>query len=128
MLDVGTRRGDAAIALFLRRRNGFPRRAFPLDMRTSASLLQTGFALSAGVAAVCIHVPAGIAGIEQIFKDGGVGDSRIRDDDFAHHFVTLDARMERVAKMVLVMFFGPFGVYILLRPLVGRSCRWHDAL
>lgn len=32
-----------------------------------------------GVAPICIHVPAGIFGIEQLFKDGSVGDSHIRD-------------------------------------------------
>lgn len=98
-------------------------------MRTPTRLFQIGFALNARVATVCIHVPAGIVRVEQVFKDGGVSDSGIRDDDFANYLVTLvDACMEFVAEMVLAMFFGPLRIDILLRPLVGRPCRWHDAL
>jgi hypothetical protein len=66
-------RGNATITPLLRRRNRFPGSAFSLNMRTPTRLFQIGFALSAGLAPVCIHVPTGIAGVGQGFKDGGVG-------------------------------------------------------
>lgn len=50
---------------------------FALDVRAPAGVGQVLFALGARVAAICIHIAAGIGRIEQHFEHGGVGDGSV---------------------------------------------------
>lgn len=89
MLDTGTRRGDRAVTLFLRLGNAFGGMAPSLDVHTPAGLLQSGFPFDAGVATVGVHVAAGVAWVEQLFKDVGVGYGSMRDGDSTNQLATL---------------------------------------
>ncbi len=122
MPDSGTRCGDAPIALFLRRRDGFRGRAPALDLNTPTGLGQVRFASHAGVAAVGIYVAAGVVWIKQVFEHAGVGDGCIGDDDFADQFIALvDAGVQFVTEVALVVFLGPLGSDILLCTLSKRD-------
>jgi len=68
MLDAGRRRGDRAVARFLRLANVFGGMASWLDVQAPAGLLQSGFLFDAGLATVGIHVATSAARIEQFFK------------------------------------------------------------
>lgn len=95
-------------------------------MHAPSSPLQCRFALSSGLAAVAIRIAAGIAEIEQLFKDSGVGDGGIRGDDFANELMAfIDARMQLVAEIVLAMLFGPPRIDVFFRAFVGFPSNGH---
>jgi hypothetical protein len=111
MFDAGARRGDTAVAPLLCFRDAVRGIAFALDVHAPAGLRQVLFALDAGVAAIGIHIAAGVGGIEQHLKPGGVSDGSVSDDQFAYQLTTLvDAGVQLITKVALAMFLRPAGV------------------
>lgn len=96
--------------------------AFALDLHAPACLSQGLFALGAGVAAIGIHVTAGIVGIEQCFEDSGVGDGGVGDGQSACELATLvDAGVQLVTEVVLAMLFCPARVDVFLMLAASAS-------
>jgi len=60
-----------------------------LDVDAPASLFQVRFSFNAGIAAVGIHVAAGVGSIEQCFEDRCVGHCGMRDGDFPYQLAAL---------------------------------------
>lgn len=120
MRDTGTRRGDRAVALLLRVGNAFGGAAASLDVHAPARLLQPDFPFKAGVASVGIHIAAGIAQVEQLFKDVGVRHGSVGDGDSKDQLVTLvDTGVQLVAKVILAVLFGPLRVTSFCARLCG---------
>jgi hypothetical protein len=128
MLDTGSWRGDRAVAPFLRLGNVYGCMASSLDVHTPTGLLRPCSPYNAGVATVGIHITAGVARVEQLFKDAGVGYGGMRDSDSTNELAALvDAGVQLVAEVILAMLPAPLGVYILLRSLVFTApavCRF----
>lgn len=128
MFDASARRGDSAIAPLLGVGNSFGRMAAALDVYAPASLLQPGLPFNAGVTTVRINVTTGVAQVEQLLEDAGVGHGGMRDGDLADELVTLvDAGVQLVAKVVLAVLSGPLCVNVLLRTLVRLPTQRHRA-
>ena len=119
MFDARTRRGDRAVTSLLRLGNAFGRMAPPLDVHAPTGLLQPGLPFDAGVASVGIDVATGVARIEQLFEDIGIGYGSMRDGNLADQLATLvDAGVQFVAKVILAVLSGPLRIDVLLCALV----------
>lgn len=129
MFDTAARRSNAAVALLLGLRDAALGSALALDVHAPAGSGQALFALGTRVAAIGVHVAAGVGGVEERFKDGGFGDGGMGDGQVADQLAALvDTCVQLVAEVVFSVLFGSARIDILLSSLMWLPCQRHGAL
>lgn len=98
-------------------------------MHAPAGLSQPDSPFDAAGASLGIRVAAGVARVEQRFKNVCVGYGSMRDGDLTDQFATLvDAGVQLIADVIFTMLFAPLGVDVFWGVLVRLSAQHHDFL